>query len=399
MTRLFRRGPRTDPAPSQYTESRFAFLDRVDSRFFGDVRELLESWYAAYPDDDEHLHRGFCNDDDRSHSAAFWELYLYTAYRACGRGVEVHPDLGTGSQTRPDFLIEGSTPFVVEARLLMTPEEARSADARTSPLYDAIDELSSDDFFVWVSGVEMGETAPSLTKFKVSLEEWLDSLDADLVITRQSDDAYLDSLPTTVWEDRGWAIEIRAIPKDPDARGKPARLLGMMGEIKANWIDDHTPFVKTLKSKSPSKYGEFELPYVIAVLSEGISVGEDDVFSALFGREAVRVTTLPDGEHDVTPIRHPDGYWHGPRGYYNSRVSAVLVAHKLFPWTIATSPPRLWLNPYPASPLPDEDHHPWATAIPDHDNGEIVKQPPPRPLHELFGIASDWPGPEDLKEI
>jgi hypothetical protein len=77
MTRLFGRGPRTDPAPSQYTESRFAFLDRVDSRFFGNVRELLESWYAAYPDDDGHLHRGFCSNDDRSHSAAFWELYLY----------------------------------------------------------------------------------------------------------------------------------------------------------------------------------------------------------------------------------------------------------------------------------------------------------------------------------
>jgi hypothetical protein len=171
MTRLFRRDTRTDPGPSQYTESRFAFLDRVDSRFFGNVRELLESWYAAHPDHDQHLHHGFCNDDNRSHSAAFWELYLYTAYRASGREVEVHPDLGTGSQARPDFLVEGSTSFVVEARLLMTPEEARSSSALTSPLYDAIDELSSDDFFVWVSGVEMGKAAPSLTKFKAGLEE------------------------------------------------------------------------------------------------------------------------------------------------------------------------------------------------------------------------------------
>ena len=55
-----------------YTESRYEFLDRVDSQFFGNVRELLESWYASYPDDDGHLRAGFQSKDDRSHTAAFW---------------------------------------------------------------------------------------------------------------------------------------------------------------------------------------------------------------------------------------------------------------------------------------------------------------------------------------
>lgn len=399
MNWLFGSGSRTDATPKQNAESRYAFIERVDSQFFEQVRDLLEDWYTAFPDSDGHLRSRFCSDDGRSHAAAFWELYLHAAYQASGLDVEVHPDLGSGTRSTPDFLVHGSSQFVVEAKLLMTPAETQSSDARTSPVYDAVNDLTSDRFFVWASVLALGEQSPAISKFKRKTEEWLDTLDADAAFETFAESSSLDSLPSTAWEDRGWLVELRAIPKKKSARGKSGRLLGMTGAIEASFSDDHTPLVKTLKTKAPRKYGDFDYPYVIAVLSETPTVDEVDVASALFGREAVRFRELPDGSIGTTEIRHADGFWHGPQGFTNTRVSGVLVALTLLPWTIATSTPRLWLNPYTSSPLRDEDHAPWATAVPDHQKGEMVKEPAPRAFHELFGLPSDWPGELDLMRI
>jgi hypothetical protein len=374
-------------------------MERVDSQYFGRVRELLEDWYYAFPDANGHLRSRFCGDDDRSHAAAFWELYLYAAYQATGVEVEVHPDLGTGRPSAPDFLVLGSAPFVVEARMLMTPAEVQSTDARTSPLYDAVNELSSDTFFVWASVLALGKESPALSRLKRSVEEWLPTLDADAAIARFDASSSLDTLPTTTWEDRGWLVELRAIPKKKSARGRPSRLLGMTGAIEASFIDDHTPLVKTLKSKAPARYGDFDYPYVIAVLSENPTVDEADVASALFGREAVRFRQRPNGTFATTEIRNADGFWHGPQGFVNSRVSGVLVALTLQPWTIATDVPRLWLNPYTESRLLEQQHAPWATAAPNHEKGELTKHPAPRPSNELFGLPADWPGERDLASI
>lgn len=399
MSRLFGSGSRTDATPKQHAESRYAFMERVDSLFFENVREVLEDWYNAFPDEDGHLRSRLCSDDDRGHVAAFWELYLHAAYLASGLEVEVHPDLGTEARSVPDFLVHGSTRFVVEARMLMTRAESQSTDSRISPLYDAVNDLTSDRFFVWASVLTLGEQSPSLSKFKRKIEEWLNTLDADAATEAFAESSSLDSLPTAAWEDRGWLVELRAIPKKKSARGKPGRLLGMTGAIEASWIDDHTPLVKTLKAKAPGQYGDFDHPYVIAILSESPTVDEVDVASALFGRDAVQFQELSDGSFDTTQTRQADGFWHGPLGFMNTRVSGVLVALTLLPWTIATSTPRLWLNPYTGSPLPDEDHAPWATAVPDLQKGEMIKHLGPYPLHELFGLPSDWPGELDVMRI
>ena len=399
MPRLFTHGPRSDSSPSGHAESSYAFLDRVHSLFFGRVRNLLEEWYANFPDADSHLRSRLCSDDDRSHAAAFWELYLHAAYVALGLDVKVHPDLGTDSNSAPDFLVHGSAPFVVEAKLLMTPAEVKSNDARISPVYDAINEVTSDNFFVWASVLSSGSGAPSLSRLKRDLERWLSSQDPDSVSALITTADSLKAVEPFVWSDRDWTIEFSPIPKKEGARGKPGRLLGMSGPIEASNIDDHTPLVRTLKAKAPGRYGDFDYPYVIAVLSENPTVDEIDVASALFGREAVQIGELPDGSFSTREIRNPDGFWHGPHGIVNTRVSGVLVAHGLFSWTIATSTPRLWVSPYTISPLNIDDHAPWATSRPDHKEGEMVKVAAPQPMHELFGIEPEWPGENDLSHV
>jgi len=90
--------------PARQTESSFHFLNRAAGKAWGAVRELLENWYASYPDETGDLRMRFRQDDPRQHVAAWWELYIYVLFERLGYAVEVHP-AADGTHNKPDFCI------------------------------------------------------------------------------------------------------------------------------------------------------------------------------------------------------------------------------------------------------------------------------------------------------
>src|SRR5437879_4767924 len=102
-TALFDDITRSDCSGSTHSESTFAFLNRVDSDFFGRVRETLEEWFDHLPDSGRADIRGrIRSGDDYELLGAFWELYLHEYLIRSGFSVELHPTI-QGTSRKPDF--------------------------------------------------------------------------------------------------------------------------------------------------------------------------------------------------------------------------------------------------------------------------------------------------------
>lgn len=112
---------RTDPSPASATEPSFTFLNRVASPHWGEVRALLERWFARFPAE----HADALRDSFRSplagkHYAAWWELYLHELFTRLGYRIEIHPEL-PDSARRPDFgLRRGDEQLYVEAAVVFS---------------------------------------------------------------------------------------------------------------------------------------------------------------------------------------------------------------------------------------------------------------------------------------
>jgi hypothetical protein len=71
-----------------------------------------------------------------------------------------------------------------------------------------------------------------------------------------------------------------------------------------------------------------------------------DQMEALLGSEQFRI-----GPHDIQPemVRKPNGFWSGPKGRQNTRVSAVLFC-QVAPWNVHEARLCLYHNPWAAAP-------------------------------------------------
>jgi hypothetical protein len=78
------------------------------------------------------------------------------------------------------------------------------------------------------------------------------------------------------------------------------------------------------------------------------SADHEDVPEALYGTNAVSWDSEPQVARLSTKR---DGFWWGRSGYRRTRVSGVLVAQHLLPWTIGTVTPQLWHHPSARYPL------------------------------------------------
>src|SRR6266542_284643 len=82
MANLFDKFERTDPTPARHQEGNFAFLNRIATPWWSEIRDRLEVWFQAYSGDAgaekaADLRGRFRSSDERQHLGAWWELYVY----------------------------------------------------------------------------------------------------------------------------------------------------------------------------------------------------------------------------------------------------------------------------------------------------------------------------------
>ncbi len=383
---LFDDTVRTDPSPRTATEDTFAFLNRVETPFWCEVRRVLEEWFARFPADHaDELRKRFRSRHPGHHRSAWWELYLHELCVCLGYDVTVHPEL-PDSAKHPDFeLRRGDSRLYLEAAVVFSGIVSDDHDA-PGWLQDAINRVDNGNFFVNLKSVDSaGAERLKNREIAAPLQQWLDALDPDDV-TRQYEQA--EVLPSYHLSCRGWDVAFEAIPVKPEARGRPDhRVLGM-GLMQGGVVNDVEQLKSTLKSKT-GQFGQPDVPAVIAVLCESSFMETLDIEQALFGSEAFQLPWGGGGEPRL--IRQRNGLWTRRDGPQNQRVSAVMTAVGLHHANAADVIPHLWINPWANRPLNEGWPFPSATAS---DRGEISYSGAQPDMRGLLGVGTDWPGAE-----
>jgi hypothetical protein len=393
--RVFDDVPRSDGEPATYSDTTFGFLNRVAGAYWDRLRALIETWFERLCDDAKPNVLGrLRSGDDRQFDAAFWELYCHESLLRLGYSVECEPEMA-GSGRRPDFLAENADGrFLLEATVCASADEAVAAERRQGQVFDALNQTDTPNFFLHVEVARIGEEALAGGPLRREVEQWLATLDPDEVaaVLARGGSLLSPDMPTFTWEDKGWGLVLRPLPKKESARGQPGlRPIGMSGPGSAYIVDDVSPLKRAVREKA-SAYGELEVPYIVAVLTRGFGAEDFDVKGALFGSERITLVDTPAGGFDARTSRDADGAWYGPRGAQNRRVSAVLIARRLTVPTAATAELTLWHHPAADRPVRVTAAH-WRDAVVT-ETGELVFEPPTTDGATFFGLTPEWPGPD-----
>lgn len=382
---------RTDTGPAAHSESSFEYLNRSGRPAVERVRNLLERWFSRFPDDGKtELRARFRSSNDYQHFGAFFELYLHELLLSLDFTVELHPTPTVAETTHPDYLVFrlGKKVFYVEATIAGMSEEEAAAKARESVVYDALDRMKSPNFFISIGLRGYPSTPPPGARIRRFLERELVKLDPDEVATQYEAGGF-DALPVWHFEHEGWRLNFRAIPKSPDARGKPGvRPVGMRF-YEPRYIALHLAVRSSIVSKA-TRYGDLDLPFVVAVNVIDPDCDKTDIANGLFGQENVTFVQNADGYVvESYSGRNPNGAWCGPSGPQNTRVSGALMAIGLSPWTIAKVTPVLWHNPWARATLPSDI---WSLPqlVPDHEKGHMEECEGVNAA-EVFQLGPNWP--------
>jgi hypothetical protein len=353
METVFDGGPRIYQGPRDHGESQFAFLDRSGRPLFEAARHSINDWYSRLCDGHQQgVRQRLRGGDDQHFDAAFWELYLHELFTRLGYEIACEPTLPNGRKI--DFLLRrGDDAFYLEATAAGISNEQRGADTRRDRIYRELDKLRTTAFMLGISLEQAGpEDAPRLARLRGDLEAWLDGLDPDEVARQQAANG---EMPSYYWSGGGWALTFEAFPNKPGLRGHPVdRPLGAFVDYTmAGIVRNEVPLAGALKRKQPNRYGDLELPYVVAV-SETSLIPFDDAAAhranVMFG---IPRLDFSDGSSPRW-VRGNDGVWQradaGPR---NRRLAAVLFASGLTPWTVGQADLEWWDNPFARCPVPD----------------------------------------------
>lgn len=380
----------SDSEFAQDAEPRFAYLKRTARPEFARVRDELERWFSHYPSSGQAgLRARFQSDIDAQHQAAFFELFLHELLLKLGCQVTLHPAVSNVRET-PDFLVKSPDGecFYIEATIATESTGEAAARARESVVYDALNRhIDSPNFFLWVEIDSAPPTSPPAKKITSFVNRHLAELNPD-EITRLYESGKVEEIPQWFFEHKGWKIKFRPIPKTLEARGKPGvRPIGVIS-TGVQLVDHRTPIRKAITKKA-GRYGDLDLPYVVAVdVLKGID--EIDIMEALFGREqftAVFSPSRPDGPGHIRMSRLPDGAWTKAGGPKYTRVSAVLLSTELYVHNIPRASLRLYHNPWAQRPyqsvltrLPQ--------AVPKDNRIEYFEG---ESIEAIFGFPASWP--------
>jgi hypothetical protein len=377
--KLFDARSRTDHATIRPDEDTFAFLDRVDDVYFGRVRDLVETWFATVPSDEQASLRGRLRSRSEANSApAFWELYLRELLRQSGYSLTHEPK--REHRRRPDFLASGDDGgFYLEARFVGPPEERQTRAALVTQIRHQLNKIENPDYLLHFGIRRWGSKLPRLRGLRRDVEEWLAGLDYDeVVVAARARRSRNDE--TFVADD--WAFSFAPIPKQEHARGrKPRAGIIAIGPAGHGGWSESTRLTEALEQKA-GYYGDLDEPFILALCCGDVLVDDDDISEALY-RE-------PD---PAARSSQAVGLFRG-RGH--PRVSAVMTLREFRPWLVHRAVPVLWKNPNAAYPLTVE--LPWISTGRVDDGGAIVDAATVG-MAVALGLSEEWPGPEQALRV
>lgn len=348
------------------------------------VRDFIEACLRSYPAEHRPEIVARLKASDLQFASATFELFLNRLFSLLNWTVTVHPELPNGSPKRPDFLVhtpEGGA-FYLEATLVRQfSEQEQAVERRKNEVIRAIDDIPSPDFLldVYLSGSPRS-TVPR-RNLRRGLRRWIASLDYDIAFEQYRN---RERLPEYDYEHDGWKIRFKPIPRGPERRGSGRRAIGAFGggvrPVKV------LPGIRDAAKSKGGRYGELDLPLIVAINVEDRQVDTSVERDALFGQlELVFDREDPNAEHRARRCR--DGVWFGPHGPQYTRLSGVWMFRRFDVWHfVSRSSHLLYLNPDALHPLGEE------TYVLPHAIVEQGKLSERDGLSfEVFDLPESWP--------
>lgn len=385
---LFYEKERVDDAPKRAAESEYAFLDRCLWPAAQRVREYLNNCFARYPvAEREELASRIRSGDDVAFRSGLFELFLHEYLLRKGCLLEPHPLLPNGSLKRPDFLVTApdGCRFYLEAVSAADRDDRNQAGKKMiATTLQYLSDATHPNFFVKVSSAGYPRTQPSGRRLVTEVLAWLNTLDADNVIaTSEAKD--FDRLPAMEWDHEDLILTISAIPCRPDARGNQRRLIGAQS-YGARWVDGWSPIRDAVITKA-RRYGELDLPLVVAVNVETFRLDVIDETQALFGQEQI-IFDMGNTNDELHMERAANGAWMGAGGPRSKRCSGAWLFHDVTPYTVSRRTHTLYVNPWAQHQL----HESLLAAVPSSVlvEGELQWTAKER-MGTVLGLPEEWP--------
>ncbi len=347
---LFDEIERHDLSTATYQARHFEYLNVSARPEATESRKYMEEWFSKYPETEkEEIRARIRSNDDRQFDSAFFELFLFALLTQLGCSFEVHPVMAGDVLKKPDFLVTApkGDRFYLEATVATdVSDEENAAEARKRVVYDSINKIESRDFFIGMNIEGDPKTSPPGKTIRGFLNKKLKEVDPDK-IAEAYEKIGEEAVPKWKYSFEGWDITFFPIPKKPEARGKEGvRPIGMQSS-GARWIDSSSS-IRTSIEKKASRYGDLEFPYIVAINALGNAVDRESVLEATLGKERVVINTTTLAVERVE--RDWNGAWIAGGAPKNTRVSGILVAKKVCPWSFLHREMVLYLNPWAQKP-------------------------------------------------
>ncbi len=393
---LFESRVRVEQDVAYHSETFFNYLDRSARPEMGRVRDLLEEWFAHYPNRPaastnvaslrEKLRGQFRSRRKRQQIEAFWELYLHESLVRAGAHVTVRSDT-------PDFDVEfEGGHLALEATVRGLSDADTGAEARVQVFRDAIDRVQAGEWILDVCVQKESSRPPKAASLCREVEAWVQALDVDAVRENceKAPSAALERLPMREFSRDGWHVQVRAIPKRKGVQ-RTGRLpaIGVWGGAVVQ-VSNSEAVASALAAKaSRLRAMRGGRPLIVAVLVDREFADEDDIEEALFGSSGLVLATDARGAVAGRTERAGNGLW-SPGGRAGGHIDAVLAAVGLDPCRVAGCAPMLWTNPSRhQAPLSIPRELPWNQCW--HDVVGRRVQPAAVSAGRFFGISEGWP--------
>lgn len=392
--RIFDKSERTDKRSRRFNESSFDYYNISARPGFVAIRELIERWYAEFPDAGKADIRGrLRSGKETDFRSAFFELYLYQLCRSLGFSVDIYPGMEHHARKpHPDFILShnGKPILYLEGTLAQKPQNVTAAERRQAELEDAINRLHCQDFWLTLDTSGTATENIPISKARKRLQEWLNGLRVDEV-AKEAEIRGDTALPTFIDSYGGLTITVTANPKPRERRGNSdIPTLGIVAPDELLEWDTKDDIRQAVLRKAKC-YGDLKLPYIIAINVMNELFEFDDILQGLFGQLVTEVRRS-QGAYQHRTVNAGDGAWRGKTEPRNTIVSGVLITNNLIPTTIGIETPLLIHNPWARMPFPIE-----AWKLPqksmDATTGKIIGYSGSQ-AREILGIPERWPIPD-----
>ena len=381
--------------PAYRAETTYSFYNRSSLDEIARLRQMLQRWVKRLPPAKQKdivgrmRHKGRGSPvEQQNFDGAFLELFLHEFLNGTGGHTVVGPKRG---HLTPDFGVTETGPdgtqinYVVEATdINYIRGTGLEPNWNEENALDALDEIVSPDYYLWVKTAGALTTTPPKHKLKAVFENLVKTANYDYIRAIADLYGFRDNvMPSATFQHDGWSVTGHLVPVPRGHR--PTRepfifIHGPLshGPLKSGSVNDIGKAKERLYDKA-KHYQKVDNLIIALRVDRGLMPIR--MSRALFGNTAVQIAVPKEPTYDgpLPPprsIQKPDGFWFNTEGPQNKHVIGVVVFHDLYPDCIDRTRAMFYANPYIDKPMPA-----WTKAVDHAEYGdgeaEIVEGLPP----------------------